>query len=59
MGISYSSLWRQLNGSRKLKAETVAQIASLTGKSPNEIFEYVPIHEVAPLIKKKGDKKYE
>lgn len=38
MGISYSSLWRQLNGSRKLKAETVAQIASLTGKTPNEIF---------------------
>ena len=38
MGISYSSLWRQLNGSRKLKAETVAQIALLTGKTPNEIF---------------------
>lgn len=38
MGISYSSLWRQLNGSRKLKAEIVAQIALLTGKTPNEIF---------------------
>lgn len=38
MGISYSSLWRQLNGSRKLKADTVAQIALLTGKTPNEIF---------------------
>ena len=38
MGISYASLWRQLNGSRKLKAETVAQIALLTGKTPNESF---------------------
>ena len=38
IGISYSSLWRQLNGSRHLKAETVAQIASLTGKTPNEIY---------------------
>lgn len=38
IGISYSSLWRQLNGSRNLKAEIVAQIASLTGKTPNEIY---------------------
>ncbi|MBQ7674303.1 MAG: hypothetical protein IJT36_07310 [Alphaproteobacteria bacterium] len=38
MGISYSALWRQLNGSRKLKADTVAQIAFLTGRTPNEIF---------------------
>ena len=38
IGISYSSLWRQLNGSRNLKAETVAQIAILTGKTPNEIY---------------------
>ena len=38
IGISYSSLWRQLNGSRTLKAETVAQIALLTGKTPNEIY---------------------
>lgn len=38
IGISYSSLWRQLNGSRKLKAETVAQIASITGTTPNKIF---------------------
>ncbi len=38
IGISYSSLWRQLNGSRNLKAETVAQIAILTGRTPNEIY---------------------
>ena len=38
IGISYSSLWRQLNGSRNLKAETVAQIALLTDKTPNEIY---------------------
>ncbi len=38
MGISYSYLWRQLNGSRGLKAETVAQIANLTGTTPNELY---------------------
>ncbi len=38
MGISYSYLWRQLNGSRKLKADTVAQIAMFTGKTPNELY---------------------
>ena len=40
MGISYSSLWRQLNGSRKLKAEIVAQIIVLTRKKANDIFEF-------------------
>ena len=38
LGISYSALWRQLNGSRNLKAETIAKIATLTNTTPNEIY---------------------
>ena len=56
MGISYSSLWRQLNGSRKLKAETVAKIAFLTGKTPNDILEMQPqASRSSELQKTKGE----
>ena len=51
IGISYSSLWRQLNGSRNLKAETVIQIALLTGKTPNEIYGFNAPLGVLPKMK--------
>ncbi len=38
LGMSYNQLWRLLSGRRKLQAETVAKIAMITGKTPNDLF---------------------
>lgn len=38
LGMTYNQLWRLLSGQRQLKADFVAKIAILTGKTPNDLY---------------------
>jgi transcriptional regulator with XRE-family HTH domain len=38
LGITYNHLWRLLSGKCKMKAETIAELAIIINKTPNELY---------------------
>ena len=42
LGITYNYLWRLLSGKRTMKADMIAKIAIVIGKTPNELYGPLP-----------------